>query len=244
VLPIGGVSPIDARRQLETIRSQEADPEEEGEDDAQWVSSNFAIELAHIVEFYGNRTQDDIMIVLKLFLEGAKSIMLAVAYAQRARSYSAVLWDTLIDHCLSPSVSGDGASFGELLEAAALSGADLAKLVTKIPPGMVVEGLRPRLVAAVADYRLMVDIHKAASEAAAQDEVSLIREVEHRSRRGARFLFSGSTSIRHSPVKPAVGGECKVSEENEDEKPTTLDINFRPVERKSQHGFFLALPLR
>ena len=48
---------------------------------------------------------------------------------------------------------------------------------------MVVEGLG-------ADCRLGVVIHQAASSAAYEERISLIREVAHRSRRGARFLFS------------------------------------------------------
>lgn len=183
------------------------------------------------------------MITLQLFIEGARSVMLGVAYAQRTRGYSSLLWNKLIDHCLRPGVrGGDGNSFGALLEAAALAGADLAKLVAKIPPGMVVEGLRPRLVAAVADYRLMVDIHQAASVAASQEEICLMREVAHRSRRGARCLFPDARSVRHIHDKPAVG-ESKEGEEKE-EAPIRLDRNFRPVERKSRRGFLLSLPMR
>jgi len=167
--------------------------------------------------------------------------MLGVAYAQRTKGYTALLWDKLIDHCLSPGAHGT--SFGALLEAAALSGADLAKLVSRIPPGMVVEGLRPRLVAAVADYRLMVDIHRAAGDAARQEEVILIREVAQRSRRGARFVFPNTTGIRDTYVHSAKGKSSKKDDEQKDE-PTTLDKNFRPTERKGRRGFLLSLPMR
>ena len=213
------------------------------DDDAQ-VSSSFALELAHIIEFYGSRNQDDVMIILELFLEGAKSIMLGVAYAQRTRVYSSLLWDKLIDFCLIPGGRGDnGTSFGALLEAAALSGADLAKLVARIPPGMVVDGLRPRLVAAVADYRLMVDIHHVASEAVGQERVNLIREVAHRSRRGARYIFPASVSVRRRDIAVATTGRTSGDGEEKEEKPTGLDRSFRPIKRKDHRGFLMSIPM-
>ena len=74
------------------------------------------------------------MAVLDLFLEGVKSVMLGVSFAQRHRQYSSVLWDKLINHCLSKRLAtpvedgtGGGMMFGSLLEAAAVSGADVAR---------------------------------------------------------------------------------------------------------------------
>lgn len=118
-------------------------------------------------------------------MKGAKSLPLAVSYVQRQKEFSSMLWDRLISHCLEEA--SDGMVFGELLEAAALKGADLARLVERIPHGMVVEGLRPRLVAAVADYRMKLEIYEAAIAAGSEEQISLIREIGHRVRRGIRY---------------------------------------------------------
>lgn len=245
-LPLGGISPIDARRQLEILRSEEASGSDEEIEEAEGsaMSQSFALELAHVIEHYSEETEVEAETILDLLLEGAKSIMLGVAYAQRQREYSALLWDKLIRHCLpsSDGRTGDGMLFGTLLEAAALSGADLARLVSKIPPGMVVEGLRPRLVAAVADYRLKVDIHQAATAAASEEQVALIREVAHRSRRGARFVFP---RVEESRARQIAGSpsESKFDESALDQ-PAILPKNLRPIERRQHHTLALSLPLR
>jgi hypothetical protein len=89
----------------------------------------------------------------------------------------------------------------------------------------------------------MVDIHHVASQAAGQERVSLIREVAHRSRRGARFLFTESASVRRDDIASATGKTSREGEEKE-EKPTRLDRSFRPIERKDRRGFLLSLPMR
>ena len=201
--------------------------------------SSFALELAYVIEHYSDQSEGEALTILDLFVKGAMSIVLGVAYAQRQRQYSSLLWDKLISHCLSPvrGSSGDGMQFGSLLEAAALSGADLARLVTRIPPGMIVEGLRPRLVAAVADYRLMVDIHQAASSAASNEQKVLLREVAHRSRRGARFIFSHPINQHKDRSKAA---ETKAYED----KPSFLPSTLRPIKRRERRNLSLSLPLR
>jgi hypothetical protein len=77
--------------------------------------------------------------------------------------------------------------FGSLLEAAALCGADLAHLVSHIPPGMQVEGLRPRMVSAVADYRLKVELYASADRIGTNEKLVLCQEATLRSKRGMRF---------------------------------------------------------
>jgi hypothetical protein len=251
-LPLGGISPIDSRRQLEILRSVESvgsdDDEDDEEEDKKRCSSSFALELAHVIERYSDQSEGEAMVILDLFLEGAQSIMLGVAYAQRQRQFSSILWDKLINHCLSPKAttlgvnSEDGILFGSLLEAAALSGADLARLVARIPPGMVVEGLRPRLVAAVADYRLKVDINRAASAAASEEQIVLLREVAHRSRRGGRFVFP-----RKNVGTTANARKTSSETKEEDlfvEGPSTLSKTCRPIERRNRHNLSLSLPLR
>jgi len=181
-LPLGGVIPVDARRALEIERRKDVE-----DDDDKDVSSSpvFALELAYIIEKFSDETETEAMGILNLYLKGAKSLPLAVSYAQRQTKFTAALWDHLISHCLKQA--SDGTIYGELLEAAALKGADLARLVERIPPGMVVEGLRPRLVAAVADYRMKLEIYEAAIAAGSEEKVGLMREIGHRVRRGLRY---------------------------------------------------------
>jgi hypothetical protein len=206
------------------------------------VSRIFALELAYIMEHFGDDSEEEARLILDLYLKGCLNLMLAVSYAQRALRHSSMLWETLIDYCLSEkkaesasiktasptpkkaSRSGaDGSLFGSLLEAAALSGADLAHLVKQIPPGMAIEGLRPRLVSAVADYRLKVQIRQTTSDIATQERIALLRELEHRSRRGTRYdnslvqknkdVTSMATTTLHT-TKPYPGAAAKVPNEN------------------------------
>lgn len=244
---------MDARRTLETIRSDEANDSDDDTNDGdnqKRTSSTFALEVAYIIEHYFDQTTGEAMAVLDLFLEGVKSVMLGVSFAQRHRQYSSVLWEKLINHCLTSKLvtrtedgTGGGMLFGSLLEAAAVSGADVARLVAKIPPGMVVEGLRHRLVAAVADYRLGVVIHQAACSAADEERVALIREVAHRSRRGVRFLFPtvNRPMDRFRDEKKKL--EVMKVEKNL-EQPSLLPKSLRPIQRRNRHSFSLALPLR
>ena len=185
ILPLNGVMPVDARRVLEIERSKDTENDDDVENKADFSSPIFALELAFIIEKYSDETETEAMGVLKLYLNGAKSLPLAVSYAQRQKKFHSKLWDHLISHCLKQA--SDGTIYGELLEAAALTGADLSQLVERIPPGMVVEGLRSRLVAAVADYRMKLEIYEAAMAAGSEEKVTLMREIGQRVRRGLRY---------------------------------------------------------
>ena len=200
-LPLGGVLPVNVRRELETERSKHdsdnnnssavGDRRRRGgnlkKTDSQVSSSPiFALELAYIIERYSEQTEMGALGILNLYLTGAQSLTLSVSYTQRQTQFSSVLWDHLICYCKKKASDG-AVIFGELLEAAAFSGADLARLVERIPPGMVVEGLRERLVAAVADYRMKLEIYKAAMAAGSEEETNLMREIGHRVRRGVRY---------------------------------------------------------
>jgi hypothetical protein len=154
----------------------------------------FASELAYIIERSGNGKEDDAREVLHLYLEGAVSLPQAVAFAER-NAHSANLWEALVSFCLKPksfsensSVEqlADGNVFGSLLEVAARSGADLSQLVSKIPKGMCIEGIRPKLVAAISDYQTKQEIHQFSCAIFQSEKVSLLREQIHRSRRGIR----------------------------------------------------------
>jgi hypothetical protein len=235
ILQLGAVGPLEVGKMLQKERRGGAG-----------VSHTFALELAYIMEHYGDDSESDARLVLELYLKGAQSLMLAVAFAQRAGEHSSVLWETLIDYCLSGSKSGsagsqfDGSLFGSLLEAAALSGADLAKLVKQIPTGMVVEGLRPRLVAAVADYRMKVQMQQNASEIALKEKVALHRELTQRSRRGVRCKIFSAPAKRG----PFDTKENSAASREKDEEMTILPPELRPRNRQDRHSLSFTLPVR
>lgn len=185
-LPHGGIQADSVIAQLESRRGQRID------------SPLFARELAFVIEHFGKATAGEAMYTLQLYLRGADNLFLAVSFAERSGSNSSALWDALVGHCtagIDPSNPGGtaddddgppGALFGSLLEAAARCGADLATLVSRIPEGVAIEGLRPKLVAAIADYRLKVRMHEQVDDLLNEDKVSLVRELTNVSRRGAR----------------------------------------------------------
>ena len=71
---------MDARRTLEMQRSKEFDEDgEAGELIVEGHSSYFSLELAYIIENYGDETEAEAFGVLDLYLEGVKSLMLAVS---------------------------------------------------------------------------------------------------------------------------------------------------------------------
>lgn len=180
-LPHGGAQPNNVRQMLEARRGGRID------------SPVFARELAFVIEKFGRGTADDAKTILDLYLRGTNNLYLAVSFAERNISHSSALWEMLVEYCTatnSPSDAeekGHGALFGSLLEAAAHCGADLASLVSKIPTGMAIEGLRPKLVAAVTDYRHKVKIHEHVAKIQTDDKIAVLRELSHLTRRGARI---------------------------------------------------------
>jgi hypothetical protein len=238
VLQLGGIRPHEVGKTLEVERKG-----------GTGVSRTFALELAYIMENYGDDAEAGARVILQLYLKGAMSLMLAVAYAQRVKEYSSALWETLINHCLSDttkrlsgSAGADGSLFGSLLEAAALSGADLAHLVAQIPPGMAIEGLRPRLVAAVADYRLKLLMHKSSAEIASEEKITLLRERTHRSRRGMRCELSSQSKIQMLPSLTKEGATEGLAQE--DETPQARLASRRTKERTDRYSLAYSLPMR
>jgi len=188
----------------------------------------FALELAYMLEHYSNKGQQDSEQILNLYLNGIQSLMLAVGFTMRAGELSGRLWQSLVDDCLQPQqgvIQKDGLRFGSLLEAAAVSGADLANLVSQMPHGMSVEGLRPRLIAAVVDYRLKLQMFEHASSVARYEKKSLLRENCHRSRRGARC-----DPVSASQLAPR-------SEESLDESTSLKYTQTRPKQRPHRIAF-------
>jgi hypothetical protein len=247
-LPLGGLLPIDARRVLEIRRSNASDSDEENEGDKSSDASTsssplFAVELAYVIETYSKQTEKEAIGILNLYLMGAKSLMLSVLYAQRQMLHSSMLWDRLLSYCTSATT--DGVLFGELLEAAAHSGADLSRLVGRIPQGMDVEGLRPRLVAAVADYRMKLEIYEAATEAGAEEEICLMREIAQRSRRGVRyFLGSHLKTFAELIQEKNLEAQGAIGEKIIEDIPTTLPKELKIKLRQTHHRLAYSVPRR
>lgn len=171
----------------------------------------FAHELAYVIERSGLKSEEDAKAVLNLYLEGVVSLPLAVEFVERNADFNSLLWETLITYCLNTPTEEDSASyvnesgkngvlFGSLLEVAARSGADLSHLVSKIPIGMSIHGIRSKLVAAIADYRFKLKINEDAAKILSNDKVSLLRELCHRSRRGIRVDLMKEVEIKSARV--------------------------------------------
>lgn len=189
-IPHGGVQAEAVRRKLETYRGDTVN------------SPVFARELAFVIENFFDSIEDA-KYILQLYLCGTKNLFLAVSYAERNIVYRIALFDMLVEHCTTPDPTSDaanqnstmGSSFGSLLEAAAHAGSDLASLVSRIPEGMSIEGLRPKLIAAITDYRYKVKIHEYADKMIVDDKVKLMREINHVSRRGERIVGDNRTRV-------------------------------------------------
>jgi hypothetical protein len=116
----------------------------------------------------------------------------------------------LLSYCLddkndsSPS-SSRGNLFGTLLEVAARYGSDLAFLISQIPEGLQVEGIRPKLVSAIQDYRLKVKIHDAVNTISCADKVHLMRDLHHISRRAKRIEYKPEDIIKREDTDESPG---------------------------------------
>lgn len=200
-MPHGGVQAESVRERLAAVRGGRAD------------NSVFARELAFVIEKFGTKTTEDAKEILELYLYGAKNLYLAVSFAERNTKHSNMLWDLLVEHCTSPDLpNGEtqdsaqlGALFGSLLEAAAHTGSDLGSLVSRIPQGMAIEGLRPKLIAAITEYRYKVKIHEQTDIILMEDKVSIARELNHVSRRGE--LIGNAQWEVDLPAKAAVSSK-------------------------------------
>lgn len=235
-LPLGGIRPDEARRLLEAERNGNA---QGVQSDVVQFPHHFALELAYISEHFVKGSEEDAKQILDLYLKGSESLMLAVSYAQRNTTYGSQLWTILIDHCLTSAQ--DGSLFGSLLECAAQCGADLGHLVTQIPQGMQIEGLRPRLVAAVADYRWKLKMHEAASSIGTNERIVLLRDLAHRSKRGMRFGMLAAESEAPNALSSPAPPERKPSNSSGLKVAT---IPNRPLERPNRYRLSLAVPIR
>ncbi len=246
----GTVRPQLARRLIEGKRSEAfADAEVKGVPAPKGFLSR---ELAFVIEKSSRCTDSDAKEVLKLYLEGARSLSSAVAFAERSTEHSALLWETLVSYCLDPNNEKDSVIdnqnstlFGALLECAAQSGADLAHLVSQIPQGMNIKGLRPMLVAAVADYRMKVMMHKNACDTLVDDKISLLRELNHKTRRAARVIgtvpaFETIPSNSSPDVEPALPMKMGIKPSSKAWKHRSRSLEHRQFRERQA----AAVPLR
>lgn len=166
-----------------------------------------------------------------------------MSYAQRQNDYSVLLWDKLIGYCLekgSQKREGAGVLFGALLEASAVYGADLSRLVSRIPAGMVVEGLRPRLVSAVADYRLKLGVHEAALAVSEEEKILLQRQVAHRSKRGVRYQEMKGSNGDNVDSEAFLRNECR----SKTVEMSTLVEMSRTRFRRDRYRLSYSIPMR
>ncbi|GKY90900.1 hypothetical protein MPSEU_000062800 [Mayamaea pseudoterrestris] len=240
VLPMGALSATEVAKKIEIERK--------GGDGN---SHTFALELAYIMEHFGGDSEDEALIILDLYLKGANSLMLAVSFAERSRLYSSILWKQLIDFCLKnvgneskekQIHSNDGSLFGSLLEAAALSGGDLANLISQIPPNMAIDGLRPRLVTAVTDYRLKVEIGEKAAKISANDRRALRSEADCRLKKGQRVILGYHVNVTLEDKQEKTSS---IAASIKAESPSKSSFQRKPLTPpKDHHRFSLSLAIR
>merc|ERR1712194_210404 len=159
-IPLGGIRIKEVRGLLEKCRSKNKNKQNS--------NTIFARELAYIMECSDSGSEEDAKSILQLYLDSRSSsssnsdsnnntathsLHLAVAYAQRNIKHSNVLWQMLVHYCVTTqnTIDSNAANtttslFGELLESASLYGADLSQIIKQIPKGMIIEGIKPKLV--------------------------------------------------------------------------------------------------
>ena len=244
-LPHGGVRSEEVRRMLEDLRSGGSGSLSSSSAQAAGVLDGnasvvkyphlYSSELAYVIERAGSDTEENAKYILSLYLEGSKSLPLAVSYAERNTIHSELLWNDLISYCLkstSENSEPDGLLFGSLLEVASRFGADLSNLVSKIPTGMRIEGIRPKLVSAISDYRLKLKIHESSSTIMEDDKIDLLRQLSHRSRRGLRVEY-------HGPMRNTIAAAKTENNQNQRDYSTTMaSMNLEhsvPSDRNQQY---------
>merc|ERR1711862_382198 len=123
-IPLGGLRIIEVRRLIEERRKYLKDNTASTSNN----SKAFSHELAYIMECSDSGTIENAKSILQLYIDSSTSLNLAVAYAERNHKYSKELWQTLVHHCIKKAQQ-----FGELLESAALYGANISEIIKQIP---------------------------------------------------------------------------------------------------------------
>lgn len=137
-------------------------------------------ELGYVIEASCN-SAEDAKRACELYLKEAKSIRLGVYFAEKNVMFKEMLWAMVVEYALE---SKGGEKLGELLESAAVCGADLSKLVAKIPKGIAISGLKEKLLAAIKDYKNVLAIHSNSEKVGENDHLQLLRCKSQIIRRG------------------------------------------------------------
>jgi len=250
----GGIRSDDVRKTIEKCRSDSDKPKRSNVK----YPHLFAHELAYVIERTGSGSERDAREVLNLYLEGVVSLPLAVEYVERNTTHSAMLWEALVSYCLNTKVeepsggeSGEdvvnGQLFGTLLEVAARSGADLAHLVSQIPPGMCIQGIRSKLVTAISDYRFKLKINKDALKILSSDKVTLMREQCYRSRRGVRIDLASDIERNSETPKLHISQKKNIEKIEQTPKDGIHRLSAKRKARlrkaKSKRGGFIGVAL-
>jgi len=213
----GGAKPSDARRLLED-RRKELMTNRNSE------TGLFSIELAYAIEKSGIG-KDDAIEVLRLYLEEVGSLPLAVQYVESVKENHGemheVLMGILVNACSERQVIGD------LLEVSAQYGGDVAALVAQIPKGTLINGLIPKLAAAVSNYQLRLKMYQSTSLLYEKDKVDSMRMYLHRSRRGRLVDMSTPSGIRVIRNEKFVVGKDHNKEEIKFQKSKSRSLGCR-----------------
>jgi len=213
----GGAKPSDARRLLEDRRKELMT-------DRNSEIGLFSIELAYAIEKSGVG-KDDAVEVLRLYLEEVGSLPLAVQYVESVKENHGemheVLMGILVDAC------SERQAIGDLLEVSAQYGGDVAALVAQIPKGTLINGLIPKLAAAVSNYQLRLKMYQSTSLLYEKDKVDSMRMYLHRSRRGRLIDLSTPSGIRVIRNEKFAVGEDHKKEEIKFQKSKSRSLGCR-----------------
>jgi hypothetical protein len=148
-------------------------------------------EMVFVLTRMGNARQ-----ALALLLEHVGDVAQAIDFCQAQEDEE--LWEVLISHCLSqprlvaPLLQDIGAHVDPL------------KVVKRIPKGMVIDGLREKLIKIISDYHLQMSLKEGCEHILKSDVVGLEKRLDRMQRRATRIDCKTRCALTGAPV---VGGE-------------------------------------
>jgi len=147
-------------------------------------------EMVFVLTRMGNSRQ-----ALALLLEHVGNVAQAIEFCQAQEEEE--LWEVLISHCLSepklvaPLLQDIGAHVDPL------------RVVKRIPKGMVIEGLREKLIKIMSDYHLQLSLKEGCEQILKTDVVGLEKRLHKLQRRATRLDATTRCGLTGAPV---VGG--------------------------------------
>ena len=148
-------------------------------------------ETVFVLTRMGNARQ-----ALTLLLEHVGDVAQAIDFCQAQEDEE--LWEVLISHCLSqpklvaPLLQDIGAHVDPL------------KVVKRIPKGMVIDGLKEKLIKIISDYHLQMSLKEGCEQILKSDVVGLEKRLDRVQRRASRIDSRTRCALTGAPV---VGGE-------------------------------------